>query len=171
LSRRLSHLGEAEVENRRVPASGDEDIGRLDVAVDDAVRMRGVERIGNLDGEIEKLLDRDPLTPGLIRQHLPIEQFHDEKVLSVALPDVIQRADVRVTQLRDRSGFSLEALASIGRRRNVRRQDFNRHLATQTCVCRFVHLAHSARADPGGDFIWAEMCTQIQRHGSSVESR
>jgi hypothetical protein len=30
-----------------VAARGDEDVGGLDVAVDDAFRMRGIERIGN----------------------------------------------------------------------------------------------------------------------------
>ena len=42
-------LRQAEIEHLRVAARRDEDVGRLDVAVDDALRVRGVQRVGNLD--------------------------------------------------------------------------------------------------------------------------
>ena len=48
-------LGQSEIENLGVPALGDENVRGLDVAVDDAFGVRGVERIGNLDGEREQL--------------------------------------------------------------------------------------------------------------------
>jgi hypothetical protein len=32
-------------------APGDKDIGRLDVAMDDTLAVRGVKRVGGLDGE------------------------------------------------------------------------------------------------------------------------
>ena len=40
------------------PRGRDEDVGRLDVAVQDALRVRGVERVRDLDGEIEHRADR-----------------------------------------------------------------------------------------------------------------
>ena len=36
-------------------AFGDEDIGGLDVAMDDALGVSGVEGVGNFDGEGEKV--------------------------------------------------------------------------------------------------------------------
>ncbi len=42
---------EAEVENFCVAAFGDEDVGGLDVAVDDAGAMSGVESVGDFDAE------------------------------------------------------------------------------------------------------------------------
>ena len=44
------------------PLLGDEDIGGLDVAMDDAFRMRRIQSIGNLNGQIEQFvgLDRAP---------------------------------------------------------------------------------------------------------------
>ena len=44
-------FGEAEVENFCVAAFGDENVGGLDVAMDDVFLMGGVEGVGNFDGE------------------------------------------------------------------------------------------------------------------------
>ena len=53
---RCSHLGQAEIQNLGVPASGDKDVGRLDVAVNDAFGMRGIQRLGNLNGKRQQSL-------------------------------------------------------------------------------------------------------------------
>ena len=47
-------FGEAEVENFCVAARGDENVGGLDVAVDDAFGVGGVESVGDVDGEVEQ---------------------------------------------------------------------------------------------------------------------
>ena len=47
-------LGEAEVEHLRLAALRDEDVRRLDVAVHDPARVRGLERVGDLRAEIEQ---------------------------------------------------------------------------------------------------------------------
>jgi hypothetical protein len=48
-----SHFGQSEVENLGVAALGDENIRRLDVAVDNALGVRSVERIGDFDRQRE----------------------------------------------------------------------------------------------------------------------
>jgi len=42
-------LGEAEIQNLRLAARRDEKIGGLDVAMNDACRVRRVQRVGNLN--------------------------------------------------------------------------------------------------------------------------
>ena len=44
-------LGEPEVEDLDVPPAGDHHVAALDVAMNDALRMRGFERIGNLNAD------------------------------------------------------------------------------------------------------------------------
>ena len=46
--RSADQLGQPEVEHLRLAARGDEDVGGLDVAMDDALRVRRVERVGDL---------------------------------------------------------------------------------------------------------------------------
>ena len=51
------HLRQPKIQNLGMPAPGDEDIGRLDVTVDDAFRMCGIQSIGNFDSERQHHLD------------------------------------------------------------------------------------------------------------------
>ena len=51
-----SQLGKSEIQNLRLPAIGDEDVGRLDIAVNDALAMGYVERVGDLDADVEQLV-------------------------------------------------------------------------------------------------------------------
>src|SRR5438309_11728828 len=52
-----SQLGEAEIENLYLAALSDEDVGRLDVAMNDALGMRGFERLGELNADIEQAIN------------------------------------------------------------------------------------------------------------------
>ena len=47
-------LCDAEIEHLRMTVSRDEDVGGLDVAMDDALRMRGAECVGDLNRQFEE---------------------------------------------------------------------------------------------------------------------
>ena len=80
-------------------ATVEQDVRRLDVAVDEALRMRGVEGVRDLRADrdrparIQLLLVRE--------QHLQIaavREAHDEVELSVHLAGVVDRDDVRMLE-------------------------------------------------------------------------
>src|SRR5262249_5977077 len=57
LRRPFPRLGETEVEHLHRSAGGNLDVGRLQVAMNDALLMRGLERLGNLSTNGNRILD------------------------------------------------------------------------------------------------------------------
>ena len=49
--KRTRHFCQAKIENLRVAPLGDKYVGGFDIAVNDAFRVRRVQRIGNLNGQ------------------------------------------------------------------------------------------------------------------------
>jgi hypothetical protein len=76
----------------------DEQVGRLDVPVDDAARVRRLERHRDLHPEVDDLLGRQRpfLDPLLDRP--PFEKLHDDEGPAVLFPELVDRADVRMSQ-------------------------------------------------------------------------
>jgi len=51
------HLGQAEIQDFCVAALGDEDIRGLDIPVNDAFRVRRIERVGHINGDFHQPLE------------------------------------------------------------------------------------------------------------------
>ena len=49
-------LGQTEVEDLGTATRSNKDVRRLDVAMNDSFAMSGIERVGNLNGDIQKLI-------------------------------------------------------------------------------------------------------------------
>ena len=111
---RCSDLGQPEIENLRVSARGDEEICRLDVAVDDAGRVRCFERVGDLDRQRQQPIDLERAPGDPMLQRRPVEKLHDEKRAAVLLADIVDRADVGVVQRRCRSRLAAESCQRLG---------------------------------------------------------
>jgi hypothetical protein len=85
-------------------------------------------------------------TRDAVGQRRTFDQLHDEIVGA----DVVQRADVRVVERRDRPRLALEAVAEmLG-------GHLDRHVASETRVARAVHLTHSAGANRADDLVRTE---------------
>src|SRR5215471_18396986 len=91
-------LGEAEIEELRFPAAGHEDVPGLDVAVDDPPRVRSLESVGDLDGELERLVERQSPCVQSVLQGLAVKELHHEEGLPFVFVDVVDRADVRILE-------------------------------------------------------------------------
>src|SRR5262245_30511476 len=103
--------------------------------------VRLLERIGDLDSAAQRLIDRKRTLRQPLRERLAVEELHHEVFGPVLAADVVDGADVRVRELRDRTRFPLEALARLVRARKARRQNLDRDLAPQPCVPRPVDLS------------------------------
>ena len=69
-------LGQAEIQQFHHISIADEDVGRLDVAVHDPLFVSGVERIGDLDGEIDDVDRLERRSSHALRQRPALQQFH-----------------------------------------------------------------------------------------------
>ena len=78
--------------------------------------VRRVERVGDLDRRSRSAcVGRQRALAEAVRQRLALEQLHDEVVGPVLVADVVERADVRVVERRDRPRLALEALRAARR--------------------------------------------------------
>ena len=93
--------------------------------MDDARAVRLVERVADLDGDLQRLVRIEAAgaaTGQAFGECLPFEILQHEEVDAVLMPDVEQRADVRMIERRDRARLAVEAVAQLaGRPRATRR--------------------------------------------------
>ena len=87
--------------------------------MDDAGAVRLVERLGDLNGDFQRFADRQRAVLQPRRQRLAFEVLHDEERGAPLLADVVERADVRVIELRDRPCLPLEPIAELRDRLRV----------------------------------------------------
>ena len=82
-------------------------------------------------------------------------------------PDVVERADVRVIQGRDRARLSLEPCAELRVVRDVVRKDLDGHRAVEPRVACLVDLPHATRAERRHDLVRSQPSAVTERHLSS----
>ena len=78
--------------------------------MNDPVCVGLVQGVGNLNSEPESLLERQGPPGESVRQRLPFQVLHDEVLDAVLVAHVVERADVRMREQRDRLGLSLKPL-------------------------------------------------------------
>ena len=122
--------------------------------MDDALLVRLLQCVGNLQRDRDGFLDRDGTSRHLFAERRSFDQFHHQVVGS----DVVEMADVRMIQRGDGAGFAFETFAEAFAR------NFDRDLAAQTRVAGAVHLAHPPLADARQDFVGAEFASDSRQH-------
>src|SRR5579859_5822178 len=89
---------QTKIENFGVTALGNEQVGGLDVPMNDAHRMGGFQSVGGLNANFQDFVHGHGLAANALLQALPREQFHDNDRLVFVLFDLVNRADVGVIQ-------------------------------------------------------------------------
>ena len=88
-------LREPEIENLR-PARGEEDVRRLDVAMHDALAVRGIQGIGHGEGDVDEDRDVHRAASEPLLERLALEQLHrDERRIGA---DIVDGADIGVVE-------------------------------------------------------------------------
>ena len=127
----------------------------------------GIEFASAIDEVVERISSNAFLQPTL--QRLALQILHDEIRRALLLTNIVEGANVRVRELGDRAGLTVEARLELRIRRQRRRKNFDRDSAIEPRVAGFVDFAHPAGADGGEDFVRAEPYAGRQRHGSASD--
>ena len=159
-----ARLGQAEVEELRA-AFRQHDVCRLEIAMDHAGAMSGVERGGDLDRDAEGVVHWQPAFLEPRGQRLALQELHDEEGCTLDVADVVQRADVRV----GRAARSCALHARSGREtadppRGRAGRTLIATVAIEARVARAVDLAHAPGTERRDDLVGAEPGSSRQAH-------
>src|SRR5450755_4444334 len=124
----------------------DKDVGGFDVAMHDALRVCGVEGIGNFHAERQDGLEIERLARDAVFQSYSVEEFHGDERLAVFLPYIVNGADIRVIQRGSRLGLALKTSQGLRVAGDLVRQEFHSDKTVQARVFRLVHDAHATAA-------------------------
>ena len=138
---------EAEIENFDDAVRCDFDVRGLQVAMDDAALVRGVQGIGDLSRDRERVSERQRTLRDPFRQRLALDELEHECGAAIDVLEAINRADVGMIQRRQHARFALEAREALRIGREDVRQDFDRDVATELLIMGAIDLAHAANAE------------------------
>ena len=111
-----TRLGDAEVGHQGMAAL-QQDVLRLDVAMDDLAFVGVVQRFGRLPHDPEGVLDGELVLPDQpVAERLPLDERHDIVKEAVGHPRVVQAEDVGVLELGGDPDLAQEALGADGGR-------------------------------------------------------
>jgi hypothetical protein len=138
-TRRHAKAGDLDVTTAR-----DQDVAGLDVTMHDTAGVSGVECIGDLraDGDHGRRLERT--SPCVRAECDPVDELHHEEQTAVCFPDVVHGADVRMRKPRGRLHLAFETGTPFSGQGVA--DDFDRHVAAESCISRSIDFAHSAGA-------------------------
>lgn len=96
------------------------------------------------------------------------EQLHHQKVRAVLVPDVVQRADVRMGERGHGARLAIEPFPQIRIAMEMGRQHLHGHQAIEPGIAPAIDLAHASRAYGTEDFVGSQTRTGSKRHAGLV---
>src|ERR1700728_2389481 len=156
-----SQLRQAKIQNFRLAALDQKNIRGLDVAVDDALRVRRIQTVCDLNAGFEELRYFDGLPFDAVLQSFPFQQFHGDKRPAFEFSNVVDGTDVRMIERGCSARFAAESFDRLGIVGNIVRKEFQCNVAAQARVFRFIDNAHSPAAQFFQDAVVGNSATYI----------
>jgi len=129
-----------------MPTLGHEEIAGLDVAVNNAFGVRGIESIGDLDGEREQKFQVEGAARDAVLQRDPVQILHRYEGPAIMPADFVDGADVGMIQRRCGPGLTPETLQRLRVLGHVGGKEFQGNEAAEFGVLGFVDHTHPTAA-------------------------
>ena len=129
LRRRCSDLGEPEIQHLDPPVTRHHDIGRLEIAVDDAFGVSSRQRLGNGSANLEDPVDVHPTLVDEAIEGLPFDQLHGQEMHAVELLHRVHADHSGVVEGRQHGGLPAEAIQPLRVGGHLRRQNLQCNVA------------------------------------------
>ncbi len=157
-------LGDSEIGENGLPAFGEHDVGRFDVAVDDAFAVGVVEAAQRVFQDAQDFGQRHTLALDAVlvqagAQGVAFEQFHDHVVDVVLDIEVEDLHNGGMPQPGDGARLAPEAAQEFVLFYQVGTQHFDGHVAVKLRVAGAIDLRHAAAPEGFEDAIFAECLT------------
>ena len=114
--------------------------------MDDALGVRGLEAVGDLNADLQEFGYLDGLLSDAAFESLALEEFHGDKRPPFEASDIVNGADIRVIERRRSARFAAESLDRLRVLRNVVGEKFQGDASAQPGVLGLVDHSHSAAA-------------------------
>ena len=158
-------LGQAEVRHVRPARVVDEDVGRLEVAVEHAPSVGRLHRVGHLGQQPGPLAGRDAALCQPPGEGRAVDQPHAVEGMSAAFAHLEDRDDARMVEVRGGLGLAAKP-RQVGRTGQVPPEEhLDRHGSSQAPLQGPVDDAHAAAAD------LLEQLVVAQRHRQRRDAR
>ena len=155
--------GQAEVGDLdALDAVFEQDVGRLDVAMDQALLVSGGQAGGDLAADAEDLLQlQRAFAVDFVLERLAVDELHHQVGRLVRVVDGVDRDDVIVMHGRGGRGLAEEALDGGRIGGQLRGHHLDGHDAAELGVEGPQHDAHAAVADDFDDLVFAGLADEL----------
>jgi hypothetical protein len=137
--------------------------------MNDALIVRGFKCLGDLFCDRQRLIDRNRTARDAVGKRLAFDQFHHERWRVSRVFNVEDGGDAWMIECRKDLRFALKPREAIRIVRQRGWEDFDRDVATELCIARTIHLAHTAGADGGEDLVRPEASTGTEGQVGCLE--
>ena len=117
--------------------------------MEDALAVRRLERVGNLEREAQHLVHGHRRAHDALLERLAAHELEDEEADAVDLLEAVDRGDVRVVQRCEDVRLARESREPVGVLRECLGQDLEGDLALEARVARAPDLAHASGPERG----------------------
>ena len=149
-------LRQAKIQDLGVAALGDENICRLDIAVNNAMGVSGVESIGNLDRQVQQLGQGQAALADALPERRSVEKLHRDEAPALRLTHFVDHANVGMIERGSRPRFPAEPFQHRRVLRDQLRQKLERDHPPQLGVFGLVNHTHPAAAQLFDDPVMRE---------------